>query len=356
MQRPLNQSVASSILRQQLCYFSIQHSNVSMVKVNPQLRGLANETTKLKSNLMINSETRVICQGMTGKQGTFHTQQAIAYGTKMVAGISPSAARYAAESQTGYPTHLGLPLFTTVREAMQKVKPTASVIYVPAPNAAKAVVECIENEVPLVVCITEGIPQHDMIRVLSALRISTPGKTTLLGPNCPGIICPRERCKIGIMPGSIHKPGCVGIVSRSGTLTYEAVHQTSALDGLGQSLCVGIGGDPFNGTDFVDVLRLFLADPNTKGIILIGEIGGEAEEEAAYFIQTQQEFPKKPVVAFIAGATAPPGRRMGHAGAIVSGGKGTAASKKEALKRAGICVVESPAQMGSEMKRLLDST
>lgn len=287
-------------------------------------------------SILINKNTKVICQGFTGAQGTFHSEQCMAYGTKMVGGVTPGK---------GGTTHIGLPVFNTVREAKEKTGCNVSMVFVPPPFAADSIMEAVDADLDLVICITEGIPVMDMVKVKEYMKGR---RTRLIGPNCPGVITPGE-CKIGIMPGHIHKPGRIGVLSRSGTLTYEAVGQLTAL-GLGQSTCVGIGGDPVNGTNFIDVLKLFNEDKDTDAVIMIGEIGGSAEEEAAEYIK--REF-KKPVTVFIAGASAPPGKRMGHAGAIISGGKGTAQAKFAALEAAGCKIARSPADMGTTLKSML---
>jgi len=288
-------------------------------------------------SILVGSETKVICQGLTGRQGSFHTEQSLDYGTQVVAGVTPGR---------GGTEHLGLPVYNTVRDAVRETQATVSMIYVPGPYAADAILEAADAGLELVVCITEGVPVLDMVRVKAVLAGQN---CRLIGPNCPGIISP-DACKIGIMPGFIHMPGSVGIISRSGTLTYEAVFQTTN-EGLGQTTCIGIGGDPIRGMGFIDCLELFEADPDTRGIILVGEIGGSDEEAAAEYISSEV---KKPVVAYIAGVTAPAGKRMGHAGAIISGGKGTAAEKYDALERAGVTTIRSPAELGGAMAKALE--
>ena len=290
-------------------------------------------------SILVNKNSKIVCQGITGNQGSFHTEQCIAYGTNVVAGVTPGR---------GGETHLDVPVYNTMREAVAETGAGVSMIYVPAPFAADAILEAADSGVELIVCITEGIPVLDMVKVKSALRSND---CRLIGPNCPGVITPDE-CKIGIMPGFIHQKGRIGVISRSGTLTYEAVYQTTQ-NGLGQSTCVGIGGDPVRGMSFIDCLELFEADPETEGVVMVGEIGGTDEEAAAEFIQSEVS---KPVVAYIAGVTAPPGKRMGHAGAIIAGGKGTAADKFKALDAAGVATVRSPAELGSKMMEILDQT
>ena len=289
-------------------------------------------------SILVNKNSKIVCQGITGNQGSFHTEQCIAYGTSVVAGVTPGR---------GGETHLDVPVYNTMREAVAETSADVSMIYVPAPFAADAILEAADSGVELIVCITEGIPVLDMVKVKSALRSYD---CRLIGPNCPGVITPDE-CKIGIMPGFIHQKGRIGVISRSGTLTYEAVYQTTQ-NGLGQSTCVGIGGDPVRGMSFIDCLELFEADPETEGVVMVGEIGGTDEEAAAEFIQSEVS---KPVVAYIAGVTAPPGKRMGHAGAIIAGGKGTAADKFKALDAAGVATVRSPAELGSKMMEILNS-